>query len=181
MQTKKEPLVVGVPEIRPPLVMLRPVGSEPEKIDHVYGAVPQQAFIWWLKGTPADIGPRLSSVMSSVLHEGNAMGLIATRRRERNRAFFTGTSFFGDEKSAPARARSPPPVNKDFNIGPLTCGGEYQFWKMRILRYALAPWPSVKWLSPYLRERVASADLTIDPDEVFAEFLDAHRDGSCAG
>jgi hypothetical protein len=80
--------------------MLSPGGSAPEEIENVYGPVPQQACTWTLAGTPTKNPPRLSSVMSSVPHDGNAMGLIASRRRERNRAFFTGASFLGDGNNA---------------------------------------------------------------------------------
>jgi Na+-transporting NADH:ubiquinone oxidoreductase subunit NqrD len=39
----KVPVVVGIPEITPALVMFRPAGSEPFAIDQLYGAVPPLA------------------------------------------------------------------------------------------------------------------------------------------
>ena len=42
------PLVDGVPEIRPALLMLTPVGNEPPNRDHVIAPVPPELVIWKL-------------------------------------------------------------------------------------------------------------------------------------
>ena len=43
----KSPVVVGVPEMVPPALRVRPVGNPPELIDHVYPGVPPEAESAW--------------------------------------------------------------------------------------------------------------------------------------
>jgi hypothetical protein len=43
----KVPAVLGVPEIVPVALSVRPVGSKPEAMDHVYGAVPPVTARLW--------------------------------------------------------------------------------------------------------------------------------------